>query len=184
MPRNPAKSASDGRKARKAGPRPGRGQEDVERARLALVATGRNVAEAARRTGIPRPTISSWIRQGKFDPDEWESIRQERARSAIEKAYEALDVQTEALKVVPRKVIVTKLGVAHDVGIDTVAAAAAHRALVDHIKTFGGKDLSVQRVAGISVVVRGYDPARDPQRAEPPAGGVRVPAQAPAVRPN
>lgn len=116
----------------------GKDPKDVERARLALKLAGGNVTQAAKATGIPRTNIRRWIAAGDFNPDEWEKLRQERARDAIETAYAGLQTNLEALRDLPHQIYVTKEGEVVDTGVDHKAAAQVVRAQVEVVRVLGG----------------------------------------------
>lgn len=137
-PRKPATRASAGAPTRTRRGRHGKDPKDVERARLALKLAGGNVQQAAKASGVPRTTIQRWIAAGDFDPDEWERVRQERARDAIETAYAGLQSNLEALRELPHQVIVTKEGGVIDTGVDHKAAAQVVRAQVEVMRVLGG----------------------------------------------
>lgn len=123
-----AKRKADGRK--KADP------AKVERARLALKLNGGNVAEAARQAQVPRTTVSRWISEGKFDPDEWEELRKERERGAVELAYEGLSAHLEELRTPHHKTISRPDGTQIDEG--PALSPQVVRAQVEVIRVLGG----------------------------------------------
>lgn len=108
----------------------------VEAARLALKLNGGNVTEAAKVAGVPRTTVSRWISEGKFDPDEWEAVRKERERSAVELAYEGLSAHLEELRTPHHKITTRPDGTEIDEG--PALSPQVVRAQVEVIRVLGG----------------------------------------------
>lgn len=150
MPRNPRQivDAATRKVARKVA---AHDDAKIEKARVELLATGGQVAEAARRVGVPRTTVSGWIRDGKFNKDEWDHARDQRKLEAIEHAWDGLLVQLKAAQSVPHSVFCSKDG-------DLVIGPEDPRAAAQIVDMLGK---TLERLAGTGVTPGGGEGGGD-----------------------